>query len=224
MVCPASWGLPPAETGQAASCICSASYRGESLNQQLLQGPDQTNDLIGFLSRFRQFPVTFARDVEAMFHQFYINVEHRNYLRFLWWENGDVSKEPTEYRMTVHFFGATSSPGCANYGLKAIAEDNKHEFGEEIANFVKRDFYVDDGLKSLKSVPEAMSVIQKTKDMLSQGGLRLHKFVSNSRDVLSAISPDDRATNLKDLDFNDAPPIERTLGTEWCIGSDSFKL
>ena len=196
---------------------CSASYRGESLNQQLLQGPDKTNDLIGVLSRFRQFPVAFACDVEAMFHQFYVNVEHRNYLWFLWWENGDVSKEPTEYRMTVHLFGATSSPGCANYGLKAIAEDNKHEFGEEIANFVKRDFYVDDGLKSLKSVPEAVSVIQKTKDMLSQGGLRLHKFVSNSRDVLSAISPDD-------LDFNDGPPIERTLGTEWCIGSDSFKL
>ena len=203
---------------------CSASYRGESLDQQLLQGPDQTNDLIGVLSRFRQFPVAFACDVEAMFHQFYVNVEHRNYLRFLWWENGDVSKEPTEYRMTIHLFGATLSTGCANYGLKAIAEDNKHEFGEEIAKFVKRDFYVDDGLKSLKSVPEAVSVIQKTKDMLSQGGLRLHKFVSNSGDVLPAISPDDRATNLKDLDFNDAPPIERTLGTEWCIGSDSFKL
>ena len=127
--------------------------------------------------------------------------------------------------MTVHLFGATSSPGCANYGLKLIAEDNKQEFGEEIANFVKRDSYVDDGLKSLRSAPEAVSVIQKTKNMLSRGGLRLHKFVSNSRDVLTAISPDDRATNLKNLDSNDnAPPIERTLGTEWCIESDSFKL
>jgi hypothetical protein len=65
----------------------------------------------------------------------------------------ESSKEPNEYRMTVHLFGATSSPGCANYGLKAIAEKNKQEFGEDVANFVKRDFYVDDGLKSLKSVP-----------------------------------------------------------------------
>ena len=47
--------------------------------------------------------------------------------------------------------------------------------------------------KSLKSVPEAVSIIHKTKDMLSRGGLRLHKFVSNSKDVLSTISPDDRS-------------------------------
>ena len=51
--------------------------------------------------------------------------------------------------MTVHLFGATSSAGCTNYGLKAIAEDNKQEFGEEFANFVKRNFYVGDGWKSL---------------------------------------------------------------------------
>ncbi len=167
---------------------CSASYRGESLNQHLLQGPDQINGLVGVLSRFRQYPIAFSCDVEAMFHQFHVNAEHRNYLRFLWWENGDVSKEPKEYRMTIHLFGATSSPGCANYGLKAIADDNKEEFGEEVANFVKRDFYVDDGLKSLKSVQEAVSIIQKTTDMLSRGGLKLRKFVSNSKDVLATIS------------------------------------
>jgi hypothetical protein len=52
--------------------------------------------------------------------------------------------------------------------------------------------------------------------MLSRGGLQLHKFVSNSKDVLSTISPDDRASNLKDLDLNDGPlPVERTLGTQW---------
>ena len=160
-----------------------------------------------------------------MYHQFHVSAEHRSYLRFLWWENVDVSKEPNEYRMTVHRFGETSSPGCSNYGLKAIAENNKQEFGEDVANFVKRDLYVDDGLKSLKSVPEAVSIIHKTKDLLSRGGLRLHKFVSNSKDVLWSISPDDRASNLKDLDFNDGSiPVERTLATQWCIESDSFKL
>ena len=67
--------------------------------------------------------------------------------------------------------------------LCKLMVEGYHERQQEIANFVKQDFYVDDGLKSLTSVPEAVSVIQKTKDMLSQGGLRLHKFVCNSRDV-----------------------------------------
>jgi hypothetical protein len=204
---------------------CSASYHGESLNQHLLQGPDLTNGLLGVLCRFRQNPVAFSCDVEGMFHQFNVNIEHRNYLRFLWWEGGDTSTSPTQFRMTVHLFGATSSPGCANYGLRRIAEDNESKFGTEAANFVKRDFYVDDGLKSVRSVPEAVSLISKTKDLLKQGGLRLHKFVSNSKEVLAAIPPEDLASGLKNFDFaDDRLPIERTLGIHWCIESDSFQF
>ena len=56
----------------------SASYCGESLNQQLLQGPDQTNGVIGVLSRFRQYTIAFGCVVEAMFHQFDINAKHGN--------------------------------------------------------------------------------------------------------------------------------------------------
>ena len=95
---------------------CSASYHGESLNHHLLQGPDLTNRLLGVLCRFRQCPIAFSCDVEAMFHQFHVNVAHRNYLRFLWWEDGHTTTTPKEFRMTVHLFRATSSPGCANYG------------------------------------------------------------------------------------------------------------
>ena len=204
---------------------CSASYHGESLNNHLLQGPDLTNGLLGVLCRFRLGPIAFSCDVEAMFHQFKVDSAHRNYLRFLWWENGDITSSPKEFRMTVHLFGATSSPGCANFGLKKIAEDNESKYGTEVANFIKRDFYVDDGLKSMATVPEAVSLIHNAKDMLAEGGLRLHKFVSNSKEVLKTVAPEDRTPHLKNLDFTeDHLPIERTLGTQWCIESDSFQF
>ena len=160
-----------------------------------------------------------------MFHQFHVNVAHRNYLRFLWRGDGDITTTPKEFRMTVHLFGATSSPGCANYGLKKIAEDNEEENGLEVSNFVKKDFYVDDGLKSVTTVSEAVSMIHNTKDLLARGGLRLHKFVSNSNEVLATIAHEDRTTGLKNFKFtDDRLPIERTLGTHWCIESDSFQL
>ena len=90
---------------------------------------------------------------------------------------------------------------------------------------LRRTFNVDDGLKSVTTVPEAVSLIHNTKDLLARGGLRLHKFVSNSKDVLATIAPEDRATGLKDLNFpDDRLPVERTLGTHWCIESDSFQL
>ena len=99
---------------------CSVEFAGESLNRHLLQGPDLTNNLVGVLCRFRQDPVAFMCDIEGMFHQVNVNPEHRNLLRFLWWENGNLDSEPIEYRMTVHLFGATSSPGCANFALKTL--------------------------------------------------------------------------------------------------------
>ena len=39
------------------------------------------------------------------------------FVSFLWWEDGDATKDPQEYRITVHLFGATSSLGCANFAL-----------------------------------------------------------------------------------------------------------
>ena len=48
---------------------CSAKYRNTSLNDQLLQGPDLPNSLVGVLTRFRQEKVAIMADIEAMFHQ-----------------------------------------------------------------------------------------------------------------------------------------------------------
>ncbi len=48
--------------------------------------------------------------------------------------------------MKVHLFGAASSPGCANFGLKRAADEGEEEFGEDAAEFIRRDFYVDDGV------------------------------------------------------------------------------
>ena len=67
---------------------CSAKYKGVSLNDNLLNGPDMVNSLIGVLTRFRQEQVAIMADVEAMFHQVMVADEDCNYLRFLWWDKG----------------------------------------------------------------------------------------------------------------------------------------
>ncbi|XP_070564485.1 uncharacterized protein [Ptychodera flava] len=81
---------------------CSARHGGTSLNDHLLTGPDLINNLIGVLCRFRKYPIAVTCDKERMFHQFLVQDEDRNYLRFLRWENGDINTEPQEYRRKVH--------------------------------------------------------------------------------------------------------------------------
>ncbi|XP_067023705.1 uncharacterized protein [Acropora muricata] len=204
---------------------CSADFQGHSLNRHLLQGPDLTNSLVGVLCRFRQEPVAFACDIEGMFHQVHVNEEHRDLLRFLWWEQGDTTKAPTEYRVTVHLFGATSSPGCANLAFRTAADDGVNEFGVEATSFIKENFYVDDGLKSVPTVREATKLIKNSTKMCMKGGFRLHKFTSNSKEVVESTPVESRAKEITELDLNhDLLPPERVLGIEWNIENDAFKF
>ena len=117
---------------------CAAEYKGTSLNQQLLQGPDLANPLVGVLIRFREEPVALAADIESMFHQIGVDPKHRDVLMFLWWENGDLQEEATEYRMVRHVFGATSSPSIANLCLKKAASANCEEFDQETVRTVEK--------------------------------------------------------------------------------------
>ena len=88
---------------------CSAKFQGTSLNDQLLQGPNLTNTLVGVLTRFRQEQIAFMSDIEAMFYQVQVPPRDCDYLRILWWPDGDLNKDPEEYQMLVHLFGGASS-------------------------------------------------------------------------------------------------------------------
>ena len=115
--------------------------------------------------------------------------------------------------MKVHLFGAASSPGCANYAFKKAADDCEPQFGAKAAKFIRQDFYVDDGLKSMSEPSAAVTLIKNSKMLCEKAGLRLHKFVSNSKEVIQAIPSNDQAKGLQDLDLKRDPlPVEQTLG------------
>ena len=204
---------------------CSAQYRGEVLNRHLLQGPDLINNMIGVLCRFRQEQIAVACDVEGMFHQVGVTEKDRNYLRFLWFEDGDLDKRPIDFRMAVHLFGATSSPGCANFALKTAADSFEDECGSPAADFIRRNFYVDDGLISVKTPAEALQLIEHTRELCQKGGFNLHKFICNDKNVLEAIPVQLRAKEVQNLNLpSDSLPMERTLGVHWCVESDTFQF
>lgn len=203
---------------------CSAKYSGTSLNVHLLPGSDMINNLSGVLMRFRQQLIALMCDIEKMFHQFHVQENDHNYLSFLWWKDGDTSTQPQEYRMKVHLFGAVSSPGCANYGLKYLAKESSHThpIGSQ---FVERDFYVDDGITSTDTVEKAIQLAHKAREICAKDGLRLHKFVSNDQAVLQSLPSSECAVDAKtkDLTFTDKP-LERALGIQWSIEEDSFRF
>ena len=66
---PRSWYIPHHATGRKFRIVfnCGATYRGTSLNNNLLPGPDQTSRLVGVLLRFRSGPTAVMRMLRECF-------------------------------------------------------------------------------------------------------------------------------------------------------------
>ena len=158
---------------------CSAKYKGKSLNDLLLKGPDLTNSLLGVLTRFRQEHVAVMADIQAMFHQVKVPDTDRSFLRFLWWPKGDLSYALKEYQMSV-----------------------------------------DDCLKSLPSVQDAIAHVGDFRSLLQRGGFRLMKWISSDREVLETIPEPERTQTIKEISLQHA--VERALGVQWRVNTDTF--
>ncbi|XP_061191733.1 uncharacterized protein LOC133199970 [Saccostrea echinata] len=198
----------------------SVVYQGMSLNSVLLTGPNLTNSLLGVLLRFRRDQIAVIADIEQMFYSFYVNEEHRDLLRFLWYRNNNPEDELIDYRMRVHVFGNTPSPAVATYGLrKAVKNSDK-----DVRDFVERNFYVDDGLVSVPTTEEAIELVKKTQQVLKdQGSIRLHKIASNSVTVMNAFPTQDLEKSLSQVNIgSDALPAQQSLGLSWDLNSDTF--
>ena len=224
-----SWYIPhhgvyhPAKNKIRVVFDCSAQNEGVSLNSVLLQGPDLTNSLVAVLMRFRLEKIGIMEYIEAMYYQVQVPENQRRYLRFLWWPNADFKNEPEEYEMCVHLFGALSSPSCANFALRQAATDNEDKLGIETANTLRRNFYVDDLLKSCTDDDSAIGSIFKVQKMCEIGGFNLTKYISNSRKLIESIPASKRSPSLGNMEILEPKlPIERALGVSWCIELDTF--
>ena len=127
----------------------SELFQGRCLNDELLQGPDLANKLVGVLIRFRKESIALMADIEAMFYQVQVPKQQRSFLRFLWWENSNLNSSIRDYEMRVHMFGVISSGGCCNYALQKTADDFKDEYGPEASQTIRWNFYIHDLLKSV---------------------------------------------------------------------------
>ena len=80
----------------------SSIFQGQSLNSNLLKGPDLLSNLTGVIMRFRENRIALCADIEQLFMQVKVDSKDRPYLRFLWNNSGHIET----YEYTSHIFGA----------------------------------------------------------------------------------------------------------------------
>lgn len=130
---------------------CVARYQGTSLSDVFLRGPDLTKPLVEVPIKFHQYPFADMADIKSMIYQVLVPKTDQDYLRLLWWKDGNVHGELREYHMTVHPLGAKSSPSCGNYALRRTVTDHDGEHSSEAQRTTLHHFYLDDCLKSTEA-------------------------------------------------------------------------
>ena len=137
----------------------------------------------------------------------------------------EAKRDPDTYEMRVMIFGAPSSPCTANYVLRKTVDDNRDDstFSPETIETVKRNFNMDDLLKSVRDESTATKLQRKLAALLARGGFRLTKWSSSSRNVFSRIPNQQMTSPSVNLDLDELP-IERYLGLLWNTVTDSFRF
>ena len=195
---------------------CASKYGGKSLNERCLQGPDLVNKLLCVLLRLRRHSIAIQADVEAMYNQIRIPSYDRDALRFLWYSGGQI----VHYRMTSHLFGGIWCASSSTYALRKTIEDST-DVNPLVKDTIEKSFYVDDCLRSVLTKLEAKVVIDGTTEVLDEAGLPLKKFIVNDPDLLSSISEELRAKEVRDITPESCGKV---LGIKWNISADTFSF
>ncbi|KAI3376114.1 hypothetical protein L3Q82_016636 [Scortum barcoo] len=108
--------------------------------------------------------------------------------------------------------------------MKYLASQNEKDY-PEASNFIRNNFYMDDGLISVEFVDTAIRLVREAQHICANGRLHLHKFISNNREVLESIPDNERASGVHDVDLNhDELPVQTVLGVKWNVSSDTFSF
>ncbi|CAB4039144.1 PREDICTED: uncharacterized protein LOC100197852, partial [Paramuricea clavata] len=166
-----------------ASCKVS----GPSLNECLYSGPNLIAKIFDILLRFRLNKIGVLADIKQAFLNVGIDVQHRDYLRFLWYDLQAEDEQVVIYRFLRVVFGITSSPFLLNGTIRRHLS-NYLEKEREIAQRVKDDLYVDDLVSGCNKLEEGKALYDRSKAILSEAGFNLRKWVTNDKELAGYIA------------------------------------
>lgn len=195
----------------------AATTSGLSLNDTQQVGPTVQNDLVTIIMRFCTHQVVLTADIPKMYRQVQVDEADRKFQRILWLnKKGEWAK----FELATVTYGCSSAPYLATRALMQLAVDEANEF-PVASRVIKEDSYIDDFLTGASTTTEVIEIVRQLEKMLNRGGFGVHKFCSNSAEVLEVIPVDlqEKRMEFENCDINDAI---RTLGLIWHPGGDYF--
>ena len=188
----------------------SAKTNGLSLNDCLHTGPSLTESLYGVLLRFRLFKYVFTADIEKAFHQILLAADHKDLVRFLWYDTSQdididqLDSMPVQaFRFCRILFGLRPSP----FILSATLIEHFQQIPDPLfVEKILKSLQVDDLVAGGDTESETFQFYHDAKEHLSLANFNLRKFHSNS-DTLNRM--------VYDVNEHSRGPKSKVLGLSW---------
>jgi hypothetical protein len=202
----------------------AAKFRGLCINDHIQNGPTVMNESVAVVHRFRQYDYAVTGDVKEMFLQVRVPPEEKDYLRFLWYEEGEV----VIYRYTVHLFGKCDSLCVSMAAIFLQALTHKEKFPQAFETMAKASL-VDDMADSRPTRLEITELVDQLIAFFPLCALEIRKFVGNSLELMQNLKTELRikdlqaTDDLKDIFSGKCPPSKvKVIGLLWDYVADTI--
>ncbi|KAI3359231.1 hypothetical protein L3Q82_002750 [Scortum barcoo] len=153
----------------------SQRFKGVSMNDLLLKGPDVLNPIRAVLLRFRRGVYAALGDIKKMYNSVWLEDLEMHLHRFLWRdaEDGDIE----EYAITRVNIGDRPAGCIAQLAMRETAKLSMFTHLEEECRILEEDSYVDDILTSHNDLEKLDENTKRVEEILKVGGFFLKPWV-----------------------------------------------
>ena len=162
---------------------------GYSLNDILAKGKNGLKKLQEILIRFSIHHVGIHSDVRKMYNTIKLNENYWGYQRYVWQENLDAQKIPSEKIIKTLIYGVRSSGNQSEHGLRSISSMFNNQY-PEVDQIVQNDIYVDDCITGELNIKLAHQRADEIEYVISHGGFHLKGITFSGSDPPDSLTDD----------------------------------
>ena len=188
----------------------SLQYKGRSLNDVLMKGPNTLNALFGVQLRFRSYSVPLVGDITKMYHSIKTVKVERHLCRLLW-RNLEKTENVKTYGIETVTFGDRPAAAIATVAIQNTANVFGH-LNQKAAEKIMKDSCVDDIVTEEEDVESMISLTNGIEQILARGGFKVKGFVTSGE------------MSYETLTLLGSGDLGRVLGIGWEPRSDVFKI
>ncbi|XP_077453384.1 uncharacterized protein LOC144071828 isoform X1 [Stigmatopora argus] len=188
----------------------SQKFKGLSMNDILLKGPDVLNPIRAVLLRFRRGVHAALGDIKKMYNSVWLEEPEMHLHRFLWRDTEESEIE--EYAITRVNIGDRPAGCIAQLAMRETAKLPMFAHLKEECRILEEDSYVDDVLTSHNDLEKLDGYTNRVEEILKAGGFILKPWLRSGQSGREILTEGASSSNILILPNQRRGEDDKALG------------